>query len=142
MAFGLVQKGFAAAHINDVAHASECVDFLCHSYWSEAFTSYHDPGEIFNVDISGGLPALVAEMLVQSSQDEIRILPVLPNQWPSGEIRGVRTRTKSIIDVKWNNGQPTYVRIKSVEPSKFQLIYKDQTWNVNMKQDEVYEKKF
>lgn len=142
MAFGLVQKGLAAAHINDAEHAYECVDFLCHSYWSEAYTSYHDPGEIFNVDISGGLPALVSEMLVQSSQEEIRILPVLPEQWPSGEIKGVRTRTKSIIDVKWDNGQPTYVRIEAVKPSQFQLTYKDQSWNVKMKKGEVYEKNF
>ncbi|MHC4255557.1 MAG: glycosyl hydrolase family 95 catalytic domain-containing protein [Planctomycetota bacterium] len=53
MAFGLVQKGLAAAHIKDTEHAYECVDWLCNSYWSPALTSYHNPGEIFNVDIAG-----------------------------------------------------------------------------------------
>ncbi len=142
MAFGLVQKGLAAAHINDLEHAYECVDFLCHSYWSEAFTSYHDPGKIFNVDISGGLPALISEMLVQSSKEEIKILPVLPQQWPSGKIKGVRTRTKSTIDVEWENGQPIYVRILADKPSEFQLKYKNQSWHLKMEKDDLYEKRF
>ena len=142
MAFGLVQKGLAAAHIDDLDHAYECVDFLCHSYWSEAFTSYHDPGEIFNVDISGGLPALVSEMLVQSSQKEIKILPVLPKQWPSGKIIGVRTRTKSTIDIEWENGQPTYLRILANEANEFKVTYKNQSWDLILKKNEVYENSF
>jgi hypothetical protein len=142
MAFGLVQKGLAAAHIDDLDHAYECVDFLCHSYWSEAFTSYHDPGEIFNVDISGGLPALVSEMLVQSSQEEIKILPVLPEQWPNGKIIGARTRTKSTIDVEWKNGLPTYVRIFANKSNQFKLTYKNQFWDLKLKENEVYEKSF
>ena len=142
MAFGLVQKGLAAAHINDLEHAYECLDFLCHSYWSEAFTSYHDPGAIFNVDISGGLPALVSEMLVQSSQKEIKILPVLPEQWPSGKIMGVRTRTKSTIDIEWENGQPTYLRILANEANELKVTYKNQSWDLILKKDEVYENSF
>ena len=142
MAFGLVQKGLAAAHIDDLDHAYECVDFLCHSYWSEAFTSYHDPGEIFNVDIGGGLPALVSEMLVQSSQEEIKILPVLPKQWPNGKIIGARTRTKSTIDVEWKNGLPTYVRIFANKSNQFKLTYKNQFWDLKLKENEVYENSF
>jgi len=80
MAFGLVQMGLAAAHINDKEHVYECVDWLCNSYWSPAFTAYHDPGRIFNVDICGGLPAVVSEMLIQSSAEDIMLLPALPDQ--------------------------------------------------------------
>ena len=142
MAFGLVQKCLAAAHINDLEHAYECIDFLCHSYWSKAFTSYHDPGEIFNLDISGGLPALISEMLVQSSQKEIKILPILPKQWPSGKIIGVRTRTKSTIDIEWENGQPTYLRILANEANEFKVTYKNQSWDLILKKNEVYENSF
>jgi alpha-L-fucosidase 2 len=142
MAFGLVQIGLAAAHINDLEHAYECIDFLCHSYWSKAFTSYHDPGKIFNLDISGGLPALISEMLVQSSQEEIKILPVLPEQWSSGKITGVRTRTKSTIDVEWENGRPTYVRILADKSNELILTYKKQSWDLKLKKGEVYEKSF
>jgi len=106
MAFGLVQKGLAAAHIKDVSHAYECVDWLCNSYWSPAFTSYHDPGEIFNVDICGGLPALLTEMIIQSSSEEITLLPALPEQWPEGEVEGVRTRCGITVDLTWEEDKP------------------------------------
>jgi alpha-L-fucosidase 2 len=81
-------------------------------------------------------------MLVQSSKEEIKILPVLPQQWPSGKIKGVRTRTKSTIDVEWENGQPIYVRILADKPTEFQLKYKNQSWDLKMEKDDLYEKRF
>ena len=107
MAFGLVQLGLAAAHILDVEHAYECVEWLCRSYWSPAYTSYHDPGAIFNTDICGGLPALVTEMLVQSSATEITLLPALPNTWEEGQIRGALTRSGVQVDLEWKNRKVT-----------------------------------
>ncbi len=130
MAFGLVQKGLAAAHIGDMEHAYECVDYLCNSYWSPAFTSYHDPGEIFNVDISGGLPALVAEMIIQSSKDQITLLPALPGEWPAGEIKGVRTRCGATIDLVWELGKPKSAKIRADRDTKFKLVFRERTWDI------------
>jgi alpha-L-fucosidase 2 len=79
---------------------------------------------------------------VQSSQEEIKILPVLPEQWPNGKIIGVRTRTKSTIDVEWKNGLPTYVRIFANKSNQFKLTYKNQFWDLKLKENEVYEKSF
>ena len=81
-------------------------------------------------------------MLVQSSQEEIKILPVLPEQWSSGKITGVRTRTKSTIDVEWENGRPTYVRILADKSNELILTYKKQSWDLKLKKGEVYEKSF
>jgi hypothetical protein len=137
MAFGLVQKGLAAAHIGDTEHAYECVDWLCNSYWSPAFTSYHDPGEIFNADICGGLPAVVAEMLIQSSMYEINLLPVLPAQWPEGKIEGVRARGGFIIDLEWQNSKPHKVTVKSVLGNKSKLKFDNKTWDINLSEGGV-----
>jgi hypothetical protein len=125
MAFGLVQKGLAAAHIGDTAHAYECVDWLCNSYWSPALTSYHDPGSIFNVDICGGLPALVADMLVHSSTKTIEVLPACPKQWPEGSIRGAKTRCGVTVDLVWKNHQPVQVSLTAWRNATFALKYKD-----------------
>jgi hypothetical protein len=137
MAFGLVQKGLAAAHIADTEHAYECVDWLCNSYWSPAFTSYHDPGEIFNVDICGGLPAVVTEMILQSSAEEITLLPALPPQWPEGEIRGVGTRCGVIVDLTWANGEPVEAVIKAQRNTTFNLNFQDNTWEITLLKDQV-----
>jgi len=132
MAFGLVQKGLAAAHINDVEHAYECVDWLCNSYWSPAFTSYHDPGEIFNVDICGGLPALVCEMIIQSSAKDITLLPALPEQWPEGEIKGVRTRCGVTIDLVWESGVPVSAVLHAQNQTSFLLRFQGHSWEFSL----------
>ena len=108
MAFGLVQLGMSAAYLRDTAHAYECVQWLMNSYWSPAMVSQHDPGEILNTDISGGLPALIITMLVQSFEPaapgspwRIVILPCLPREWPDGSLRGVRCRGGFEVSVEW-----------------------------------------
>ncbi len=132
MAFGLVQKGLAAAHLQDAEHAYECVDWLCNSYWSPAFTSYHDPGEIFNVDICGGLPALVTEMIIQSSADDITLLPALTDQWPDGKIMGVRTRCGVTIDLTWKEGKPVSAVLYARDKTSFELVFLDKTWALSL----------
>jgi alpha-L-fucosidase 2 len=132
MAFGLVQKGLAAAHINDTEHAYECVDWLCNSYWSPTFTAYHDPGRIFNADICGGLPAVVTEMIIQSSINEINLLPALPNEWRGGSIKGVRTRGGFVIALEWRDSIPVKVTVKSLLGKKSKLSFKNKVWDIDL----------
>ena len=47
----------------------------------------------------------VIEMLVQSTPDKVTPLPALPKAWPSGHIRGIRTRTGQTVALSWENGQ-------------------------------------
>jgi hypothetical protein len=136
MAFGLVQKGLAAAHIGDTEHAYECVDWLCNSYWSPAFTSYHDPGEIFNVDICGGLPAVVTEMIIQSSAEAIELLPVLPKQWPDGKISGVRTRCGVTVDLVWEAHEPVRATFTAQRNTVFEIRYNDRAWKQALERDQ------
>ena len=46
----------------------------------------------FQIDGNLGGPAAITEMLVQSTPDEITVLPALPRQWSSGSLKGVRVR--------------------------------------------------
>ena len=52
----------------------------------------HNHRHLFNMDISGGQPALIIQMLVGSEPGHIRLLPALPEQWPTGSIEGVLAR--------------------------------------------------
>jgi hypothetical protein len=136
MAFGLVQKGLAAAHIKDTAHAYECVEWLCYSYWSPSLTSYHDPGEIFNVDISGGLPAVVVDMLIQSSSKTIDLLPALPNEWSQGKIKGAWTRSGTTVELKWKDSKPVSAKLTSNRDVEIVVRFKDKEWPVSLSKDE------
>jgi alpha-L-fucosidase 2 len=98
MAFGIVQLGLAAAHLGDADTALECVAWLARDHWAPNLVPTHDEGAIFNVDAAGGLPHLVAEMLLQSTSGELRVLPALPTAWPTGRITGLRARGGVAVD--------------------------------------------
>jgi len=60
--------------------------------------STHDAGAIFGLDASGGLPAVVAAMLLSSTRDRLTILPALPAAWPSGAVTGLVARGGLVVD--------------------------------------------
>lgn len=65
------------------------------------------------VDGSLGVTAGISEMLVQSHEGVIRILPALPEEWSSGEFLGVCTRGAFELDLYWENGAIRTVELLS-----------------------------
>jgi hypothetical protein len=65
---------------------------------------------LFNVDICGGLPALIVEMLVQSSIGRISVLPARPVEWKSGCIEGIACRGQVLVErLRWAPGSVTAI---------------------------------
>ena len=62
----------------------------------------HSP---FQIDGNFGGSAGIIEMLLQSTPEEVIPLPALPAAWPSGSLKGVRTRTGQTADLVWENGK-------------------------------------
>ena len=60
----------------------------------------------FQIDGNFGACAAIAEMLVQSVNEEIKILPSLPDEWKSGRVEGLRLRGgKTLKILEWENGE-------------------------------------
>ncbi|WP_295669151.1 glycoside hydrolase family 95 protein [uncultured Mucilaginibacter sp.] len=70
-------------------------------------------GTVMQIDGTMGMTAAITEMLVQSNNGVIDLLPALPAAWNEGEFKGVCTIGAFQLDMQWKNNKITSVKILS-----------------------------
>jgi alpha-L-fucosidase 2 len=90
------------------------------------------------IDGNFGITAGIAEMLVQSQTDEIKLLPALPKEWASGSASGLRARGGFIVDQTWKDGKLTQAVIHSLNDGTCRLKYHEHEKSVLIKAGKSY----
>ncbi len=79
----------------------------------------------FQIDGNFGGAAAVVEMLMQSSENEIRLLPAIPAAWSEGKVRGIRARGGFEVSMEWKDKKPVKVSVSSRAGGTTRLVHGD-----------------
>jgi len=99
------------ARLLEAERAMDNFAYAIHNYTYDNLFSIC--AKALQVDGSLGVSAAIAEMLLQSQDDEIFVLPSIPMSWRKGEVKGLRARGGFEINLGWDEKQNIILDIKS-----------------------------
>jgi alpha-L-fucosidase 2 len=91
----------------------------------------------FQIDGNFGAAAAIAEMVMQSQNNEINLLPALPKAWNEGSMHGLRARGACTVSIDWSNGELKKATIQSSKGGTYNIRYKKLTKTVTLKPNQT-----
>ncbi|MEU0193745.1 glycoside hydrolase N-terminal domain-containing protein [Streptomyces afghaniensis] len=119
-AHGHLHHALIAARLRDGDRVARALgQVLDGDFFHASLMSAHYPNRhVYNADAAHTLPAVLIEMLVQSTPDRLVLLPALPAEYPAGALHGVRTRFGAELDLTWTRDGAAVV----IRPGRTQRV--------------------
>ncbi len=91
----------------------------------------------FQIDGNFGGTAGIAEMLIQSHEDFIRLLPAIPPIWDNGKFAGLCVRGGGEVDLEWKNGKVKTLTFGATKNNSFKIKLPNTNFNILKNESEV-----
>lgn len=128
------------ARFKDGDHAMKLLKMLIKPAGNGAgsYVNLFDAHPPFQIDGNFGGAAGIAELIVQSHQGYIDLLPALPAAIPEGEIKGLRARGGYELDLKWCQGKLNALTIRPTVSGTCEVRYAGKSKTMEVKAGGVY----
>lgn len=103
-----------------------------------SYDNLFDAHPPFQIDGNFGAAAGIAEMLLQSQDDTIKLLPALPDAWRDGKISGLVARGGFVLNINWKNGKLFEAVVYSKLGGKTKIRYGEKIVEIETKKGKSY----
>lgn len=110
---------------------------ICQMLAKSTYSNLFDRHPPFQIDGNFGVTAAIAQMLVQSREQEVILLPALPKAWEQGEVKGLRLVGNAGIALAWKDGRLLQCRVTADQAYKGEIVYGSVRRTVKLKAGET-----
>ena len=110
---------------------------ICQMLAKSTYANLFDRHPPFQIDGNFGVTAAIAQMLVQSREHKIILLPALPKAWDHGEVNGLRLVGNASIALAWENGKLTRCAVTADQAYEGEVVYGEMRQAVKLEKGET-----
>ena len=110
---------------------------ICQMLAKSTYANLFDRHPPFQIDGNFGVTAAIAQMLVQSREQEVILLPALPKAWEQGTVKGLRLVGNAGIALAWKDGRLQQCRVTADQAYEGEIVYGSVRRTVKLKAGET-----